>query len=46
MKRPSEMNEARNEKVEQGQRTGGKIPKKEERQRGRVGVLLLADLSY
>lgn len=45
MKRPSEINEARNEKEEQGQRTAG-YTKKEERQRGRVGVLLPADLSY
>lgn len=45
MKRPSEMNETRNEKEKQGQRTGENT-KKEERQRGRVGVLLPSDLSY
>lgn len=35
----------RDEKEEQRQRTGENA-KKEERQRGGVGVLLLADLSY
>lgn len=35
----------RDEKEEQGQRMGENA-KKEERQRGRVGVLLPADLSY
>lgn len=43
--RPSETSGTRNEKEEQGQRTGENA-KKEERQRGRVGVLLPADLSY
>lgn len=43
--RPSETSGARNEKEEQGQRRGENA-KKEERQRGRVGVLLPADLSY
>lgn len=36
---------ARDEKEEQGQRTGENA-KKEERPRGSVGVLLPADLSY